>query len=181
LRFGPFWVEEWGYGEPAKRSGALLALRAPSAESDGRVKAWRKHARDGTLPPVLLLYFHLAGKWLVVDGHDRLHAALLEGLAPPLLGLWPVVETALPEEAHTREAALRSAETILRAQVTPGMVDSTNKLLVRTHQTHRRATATRAWWLAGGAPAWHREVLARREQSDFPADADDWEWFTHPG
>jgi len=52
---------------------------------------------------------------------------------------------------------------------------------VRTHQTHRRATATRAWWLAGGAPAWHREVLARREQSDFPADADDWEWFTQQG
>lgn len=45
-------MEDWyGAGVPASletNSGAVLPLRAPSPEGDGRVKSWRKHAREGT-------------------------------------------------------------------------------------------------------------------------------------
>ncbi|WP_163993707.1 hypothetical protein [Pyxidicoccus caerfyrddinensis] len=181
LRFEPFWWEPWDWRMPDRyevRSGAVLSLRQPSPPDDGRVKAWRKHARDGTLPPVLLLYFQLAGKWLVVDGHDRLHAALLEGLAPPLLGLWPVQERPVPDNPHWRAGAMQGAQAALGAGITPARVDSANELLLRSHQTHQRLAITRAWPLAGGAPAWMREVVARREQAPFPVkDPDDWEWF----
>ncbi|PTL79149.1 hypothetical protein [Vitiosangium sp. GDMCC 1.1324] len=96
MRFDRFWVERWSWSGPSAhiwpeaKMGAVLALREPSRPDASRVKAWRKHARDGTLPPVLLLYMELPQKWLVLDGHDRLQAALLEGITPPLLGLWPV-------------------------------------------------------------------------------------------
>lgn len=181
LRFEPFWMDPWDWGWAAwapeqvnMRSGAVLSLRAPSPEGHGRVKAWRKHAKDGTLPPVLLLFFQLVGKWLVVDGHDRLHAALLEGLAPPLLGLWPVVEEALPDNAALKEAVERGVETGLRARTN---IDSANQQLLRAWQTHRRKAVTRAWPLRGGIPEWQRDVEALRERA-LPKDPDDWVWFT---
>ncbi|MFP2929423.1 hypothetical protein ACLESO_30345 [Pyxidicoccus sp. 3LG] len=181
LRFEPFWVEPWDWGgedRPPVRSGAVRSLREPSPASDGRVKAWRKHARDGTLPPVLLLYFQLVGKWLVVDGHDRLHAALLEGLAPPLLGLWPVLERTVPESSLRRDAAMLGAEARLRARTAPGQVDAANQTLLRGFETRQRVAVTRAWWLQGGDEAWKREVLSARERLSLPREADDWEWFT---
>jgi len=181
LRFETFWVEPWDMREAPERprvmSGAVLCLRQPSPPADGRVKAWRKHARDGTLPPVLLLYFQLVGKWLVVDGHDRLHAALLEGLAPPLLGLWPVLERPLPQDAHRREAAMLGAEAILRKRITPQKVDSANEVLLRNHETYQRVAVTRAWLLTGRGAAWKREVLDWRERMRFPVEPDDWDWF----
>ncbi|MCP3136916.1 hypothetical protein [Pyxidicoccus xibeiensis] len=180
LRFEPFWTEAWdwmGDERPEVRSGAVLSLRAPSPESDGRVKAWRKHARDGTLPPVLLLYVQLVGKWLVVDGHDRLHAALLEGLAPPLLGLWPVLERPVMHGGQRRESATIGAEARLRARQGPKDIDAANQTLLRGFETYHRVAITRAWWLTGGYKTWRREVLAAREQRPFPADPDEWEWF----
>ncbi|WP_309897322.1 hypothetical protein [Archangium sp.] len=126
LRFETFWMEAWDSprspDEMMVKSGAVLPLRAPSPEADGRVKSWRKHARDGTLPPALLLYLDIVGKWLVLDGHDRLHAALLEGVAPPLLGLWPVFEEVISVEpvrrvAITRAWPLRGGVAAWRAEV----------------------------------------------------------------
>lgn len=67
---------------------AVCSLRAFSDADDSRVKAWRNHARDGTLPPILL--WSMGGIELVVllDGHDRLTAALAEGVEPRVLALW---------------------------------------------------------------------------------------------
>jgi hypothetical protein len=182
LRFERFWVEDWD--EPTEQlmhAGALVAPRAPSPESDGRVKSWRKRARDGTLPPVVLLYVDLLLKWLVLDGHDRLHAALLEGLEPPLLGLWPVVEhVALPVSPEKHQGLMRAAEHHLRAGETPSLVDRVNRMLLLNFKPHTRGTVTRAWPLQGGREAWRAEVLASRQESPFPADDEDWEWFTSP-
>ncbi len=184
LRFELSWLDPWDWSwavddaeQANTRSGAVLSLRAPSAGSDDRVKAWRKHARDGTLPPVLLFFFQLVGKWLVLDGHDRLHAALLEGLAPPLLGLWPVLERALPDNPAVREAALLGAETSLRTRRDAAAVDAANHTLLRAHQASRRLAVTRAWPLRGGVPEWRREVQAFRERT-FSKDPDNWAWFS---
>ncbi len=42
---------EWGIGWPDQ----LLGLKHPSRLSPSRLKVWRKRAREGTLPPVLIL------------------------------------------------------------------------------------------------------------------------------
>ncbi|WP_244239437.1 hypothetical protein [Corallococcus carmarthensis] len=155
-----------------------MPLRAPAPENDSRVKAWRKHARDGTLPPVLLTYFTLVERWLVVDGHDRLHAALLEGREPPLLGLWSVIEVPVVEDLSTlfrREGSLKAAELRLRAK--PGDVDAVNRILLRDHEAIQRLAVTRAFPLRGGAAAWKAEVTAWRKGSGVEVAPDDWETF----
>jgi hypothetical protein len=181
-RFERFWVERWD--EPTDQlmhAGAMVALRAPSPEDDGRVKSWRKRARDGTLPPAVLLYVDLLMKWLVLDGHDRIHAALLEGVAPPLLGLWPVLEQTLPPVSPEKHQGLmHAAEHHLRAGATPSLVDRVNRMLLLNYARHTRGTVTRAWPLKGGREVWRAEVSASRQWSPFPADAGDWEWFTSP-
>lgn len=183
LRFEPFHDENWHWAERpeavAKR-GAVLALRAPSPEEDGRVKSWRKCARDGTLPPVLLLYVDILEKWLVLDGHDRLHAALLEGVTPPVLGLWPVVEDEFASTDWEREGALIAAGFQLRAGATPQTVDKANRTLLRHFSGYRRGTVTRAWPLKGGLEAWRAEVLAWRQWHPFPAQPKQWERFISP-
>lgn len=176
-RFETFWTEGWGYRDV--NMGAVLPLRAPSAEDDGRVKSWRKRARDRTLPPALLLYVDLLGKWLVLDGHDRLHAALLEGVTPPLLGLWPVVEAA-PPSMVSQEGALIAAEFSLRAGETPQRIDQINRMLLHSFAGRRRGTVTRGWPLHDGLESWRAEVLAWRKWNSFPAAPEAWEWFVSP-
>jgi hypothetical protein len=141
------------------------------------VKSWRKRARDGTLPPALLLYVDILEKWLVLDGHDRVHAALLEGVEPPLLGLWPFIEVQPRESAVRQQGALIGSELQLRAGATPEVIDRVNRLLLLNFGSPRRGTVTRAWPLAGGIEAWRAEVLAWRRWNAIPADEDDWAWF----
>ena len=181
LRFERFLLEDWAlWGQPEEeqvRAGAVLPLRAPSSEDDGRVKSWRKHARAGTLPPVLLLYVDLFMKWLVLDGHDRLHAAVREGIEPPLLGLWPVREEVLPWSPAGHEGVLRSAEITLRAGATPSLVDRVNRMLRLNFAGLRRSTVTRAWPLMGGVDAWRAEVGAARRKTPFSVDPQAWAWY----
>ncbi len=183
LRFEPYWEENWtAFGGPPWEEGTilqggLLPLRAPSSEDDGRVKSWRKRARDGTLPPALVLYVDLLGKWLVLDGHDRLHAALLEGVTPPLLGLWPVHEEVLPSSPEGHKWVMRSAEHHLSAGATPSVVDRVNRMLRVNFQGPRRSTVTRAWPVKGGLSAWRAEVLAWQRWNPFPVEPEDWAWF----
>jgi hypothetical protein len=176
--FLPFWTERWWQTLPAQNRGAVLPLRAPSDGEDGRVKSWRKLARDGTLPPALLLYVDILAKWLVLDGHDRVHAALLEGVEPPLLGLWPFIERRSEEKQAQREGALLAAEIQFRAGATPEVIDRVNRQLVRSFAPSPRGTVSRAWPMAGGLAAWRAEVLAGRRWSAINVDADEWEWFT---
>ncbi|NML52639.1 hypothetical protein HHL19_17520 [Streptomyces sp. R302] len=79
-------------------SWEVLPLRPLPDADDGRVKAYRKQAREGTLPPVLLWWVSGLDCHLVLDGHARLAAAIAEDIEPPLL----VLHRTLP---HDRLAA----------------------------------------------------------------------------
>ncbi len=76
--------ESWGING----SDAVLPLRLPSAPDDGRVKSWRKHARDNTLPPILLWWVGGLQMYVILDGHDRLLAACEERINPQVIALW---------------------------------------------------------------------------------------------
>jgi hypothetical protein len=175
LRYQPAWEENWWEVRAEEKPGVLLPLRAPSDAEDGRIKSWRKRARDGTLPPALLLYVDILEKWLVLDGHDRVHAALLEGVAPPLMGLFPWVEHARPGAQVREQGAMIAAELQLRAGATPEVIDRVNRQLVRSFHWNERRAVTRAWPLKGGARAWSAEVSAWRRMKALPGDAGDWE------
>lgn len=78
----------------------VLPLRPLSAPEAPRVKAYRRHAREGTLAPVLLWWVSFLDGWLLLDGHDRAAAALAEGERPACVEL-----VHLPAEADWRATA----------------------------------------------------------------------------
>ncbi|UST99064.1 ParB/Srx family N-terminal domain-containing protein [Pseudomonas siliginis] len=53
----------------------------------GRLKWWRKKAREGSLPPILLWYVGGLCSYVIIDGHYRLQAALDEGVKPDFIVL----------------------------------------------------------------------------------------------
>lgn len=199
LGFEPFWREHWqpegyyrdtlGSDVPPKHSerfewcGGVVSLRPPSSEDSGRLKVWRKSAREGSLPPVLLFYLALARKWVVLDGHDRLLAASLEQRPVPLLGLWLVRETPVAEESreHARTRAHRMVEGRLRGVVSPPVLDEVNRVVLKGYSDVHRSAITRAWPLPGGARAWRAEVLAWREAQGLRPQEWEWERFVAPG
>ncbi|MFE9446302.1 hypothetical protein ACFYO2_47135 [Streptomyces sp. NPDC006602] len=68
-------------------SWEVLPLRPMPDADDSRVKAFRKQAREGTLPPILLWWVSGLDCHLILDGHARLAAAIAESVEPPLLQL----------------------------------------------------------------------------------------------
>lgn len=153
------WESWWTNG-----SGALLRMRKPSPPDAGRVKAWRKRARDGSLPPALVLFVTGLDMFLLLDGHDRLQAAMLEKAPIGFLCLWYVRKhDRRPDEA--RQAAILH-EIERREKLAGGRqplpVAQANKLLVDAFDDRPWVwPKTRAYPLEGGAAAWDAEVLSR--------------------
>jgi hypothetical protein len=83
-----------------------LPLRDMSPSDSGRVKAWRKLARRDALPPVLLHWVSGLVAYVVLDGHDRLLAAKLEGAPAPFLCLDRVAP--MERDAEHRQMVLAS-------------------------------------------------------------------------
>nr|WP_260859710.1 hypothetical protein [Streptomyces cupreus] len=108
-RFEPgVWTEDFVREWPTGRLGlycgggwhGVLPLRRLSAPAAARVKAYRKHAREGTLAPVLLWWVTFLDGWVILDGHDRAVAALAEERVPECVQLSQV-----PDEGQWRRAA----------------------------------------------------------------------------
>lgn len=98
----------------------ILPLRPLSSIDAPRVKAYRKHAREGTLAPVLLWWVSFLDGWVILDGHGRATAALAEGEEPVCVEL-----VQLPHEHEWRREAerppkLRRSGWRPRAHVTTG-------------------------------------------------------------
>ncbi len=148
----PLTRDDWacGWGDALVPMGAVWPLRAPS--SDGaRAHALRKRARDGLLAPALLLYVSAIGGYVVLDGHDRIAAALAENSPPPLIALWPT----RPPTATTA-ASLVAAAPRVPAGPPSERLESALRRDMAEHQ--RYGAHTRAWRLPGGFTRWRDEV-----------------------
>jgi hypothetical protein len=106
----------------AAHGTSVLALRSASAPDAARVKSWRKQAAAGALPPILLWWVSALDRYVIVDGHDRLKAALLEGVKPQAVALYAVHQRTYPDvaegaleryaEVMTHEAKLSNASAL---------------------------------------------------------------------
>jgi hypothetical protein len=166
-------VQDWPNGTLELYCGGgwhgILPLRRLSPPDAPRVKAYRKHARDGTLAPVLLWWVTFLDGWLILDGHDRAVAALAEGAQPVCVELRRVPDdedwhrtVAELTEAHaqdTRRLADRPARQ--PAALERGFADALVSLPYA-------AAPTPTWPLPGGAPAW--DDLAARAMFECPRD-----------
>ena len=143
----------------ADHQGRLLPLRPLS---DGRrVGFWRKHARAGTLPPPLLLALSHLELYAILDGHDRLLAAHLEGTPTDPVVIAPLVAQRWEASAHhDQRAALAATVDRLGPDVPAGL----NRAVIRAWADPRHdLPRTRAWLYPGGLDAWQADVrLATR-------------------
>ncbi|MFI6461764.1 hypothetical protein [Streptomyces sp. NPDC050538] len=133
------------------------------------MKAYRKHARDGALAPVLLWWVSFLDGWLIIDGHDRAVAALAEGAQPVCVELRPVPDD---EDWHRTAAELTEAH----AQHARCLVDRPARQLAALERGFADALSslpyadapTPTWPLPGGAATW--DDLAARAMFECPRD-----------
>lgn len=177
------WLAGW--------NGTVPLLPLPEASS-GRVKAYRKLARDRMLPPVLLLAASALDGYLVLDGHARIVAAQLEGIDPPVLVLSPRLSWR-ERQAATEPAAARLEEARLKAsrletagleaagglEMAGGMEAAlaaasrlevaalTRSVIDLGEHLERASGRNRAWSLPGGVAAWR--AIAARVAPGWPA------------
>ncbi|MFI8826214.1 hypothetical protein [Streptomyces sp. NPDC053431] len=152
----------FGYGDPDEDARDLLPLRALSGPGAARVKAYRRQYREGVLPPVLLWWISGLNCPVVLDGHDRLVAALAEGGRPPVLLLSRAVDAryvalcaARPVEEYERRTA--AADGPLAAVHTAA---ASRRLAETLRAIERTPEITRAWPVAGGVDGWERAAAA---------------------
>lgn len=151
------WQSYWTNG-----SGAALRLRSPSAPDASRVKALRKLAREGVMPPLLFYFVSGLDMFVLLDGHDRLRALLLEGAPIPLFILTAVMASPRAPSPRQQEAILleierRSVPGASRQGPLP--VPTANNLLIQAFDDRPYLwTRTRAYPLLGGAARWAEEV-----------------------
>ncbi len=143
---------DWGLNGAAD----VLALRDPSFPDAARVKAWRKHAEVGTLPPILLAWITGLDCHVVLDGHDRLQAAAQAGVVPTAFTLirercspwsYEAWQTRIIEKYERARANGASSATLNALQ---------DRILDAFDPQNDWQYKTRAWPLAGGVDAWRR-------------------------
>lgn len=161
----------WGSGY----TNQLTGLKHPSRLSPSRLKVWRKRAREGTLPPVLILNVSPLDGFVVLDGHHRWMAALEEQRPVPLLALWSVrpdhrYVSASPEaqrrveriyHQHSEDGGATRPESE-RKSPRPISVERLNELALDAWNDRPDVYSyTRGWPIPGGRQTWSQEVRAR--------------------
>lgn len=151
----------YGYGDPGDDQRDILPLRALSPAGAGRVKAYRRQYREGILPPVLLWWVSGLDTLLLLDGHDRLVAALAEEAVPDVVVLSPAADpervaawTALRIRAYDGRIAHLESRTGLTHP--PELTALGRRLAGEIAEAERTLGRTRAWPLPGGPAAWER-------------------------
>lgn len=154
-----------------------LPLRDMSPENSGRVKAWRKLARRDELPPVLLYWISGLVASVVLDGHDRLLAAHLEGKPIRALTLGRFYETSRQAEAQQTiwQAVGMAFEHWDRTENHPQGdrrfgAEKANRILLDAFTPYRMQGPTIATQLDGGYERWQAEVRAEARHQGVDLD-----------
>lgn len=155
-------------GHPAPTAADIIALKEHEPDS-ARLKWWRKKVGEQTLPPVLLWYVAFLDRYLILDGHQRLAASLLEQQPCPLLVLYSVTEVPVASDPLKQQRLL--------AALAPNIpVDRLNGLLIKLFDdSPHYLPVTRAWAAPYAVDDWESELtgyLLHRGLDELIADVD---------
>ena len=156
LHDDPVTYLDWWYS-----SGSDLVSLRPTAPTDhGRLKWWRKKAREGALPPVLLWFVGCLDAYVIADGHLRLQAALLENQPPEFLVACSTREEFSPVDEGRQQHIVDS---LARSSANPRhkvpSVDQMNAVLVAAFDDRPVLRArSRAWARIPSDAHWIEQV-----------------------
>ncbi|MEU6076269.1 hypothetical protein [Micromonospora sp. NPDC047074] len=163
----------FGYGDPDEDQRDILPLRRLSPDTAARVRSYRRQVREGIMPPVLLWWVSGLNTLLVLDGHDRIAAALAERTLPQVVVLAPAGDptwAAQVDGHHVREYEERLRHLRIAADRGDGLAQArianvNRQFAGRLDEVARSEGRTRAWPLPGGRSAW--EQLAAQLMPDW--------------
>ncbi|WP_146749626.1 MULTISPECIES: ParB/Srx family N-terminal domain-containing protein [unclassified Pseudomonas] len=139
---------------------ALIVLHDVDPYAD-RLKWWRKKAREGTLPPILLWYVAGLSAFVVIDGHHRLHAAIMENAAPRFV---VIAASRSQTISHCPEIQQRVLASLSRPRARRLNLDvaASNRVLIQAFDDRPCLGAlTHGWASPGEERAWIDEVGQR--------------------
>lgn len=158
----------FGYGDPDEDQRDVLPMRRLSPVDAGRVRSYRRQYREGVLPPVLLWWVSGLQSLLVLDGHDRITAALAKQVAPEVLALAPVADPSWVSAVQRRPIRQYQGR-MEQLQILADQADHlakvhianvTRRLAADVEDIARGEGRTTAWPLPGGTIAWERHAAA---------------------
>lgn len=130
-----------------------IAIKATPFEESGRVKFWRKKVRERTLPPIVMMHLSQLSNSIILDGHSRLLASILENVPPNLIILYPTTQQ--ENKPNLEQADKRANALVKQYQTNPKLkLEQMNQLLISFYDD-------RPW-------------LARRTTSKFNKDEKQW-------
>lgn len=121
-----------------------IAIKGKPIEESGRVKFWRKKVKEGTLPPIILMHLSQLSNSVIVDGHSRLFASILEDIPPKLIILYPTTEQEIKPDLE--QAEKRAKALVKQFETNPKLkIEQMNQLLISFYDDRpwliRRTTA----------------------------------------
>ncbi|MDH5728650.1 MAG: hypothetical protein OEZ58_06645 [Gammaproteobacteria bacterium] len=163
------WIDWWFNG-----SNELVSIRIPNEES-GRVKWWRKKVKEKKLPPILVWYLNCLDAYIIVDGHERLLASVLENVPPPIIVVYSAEEMDVSMDKKVQErivAALSNRDSTDKRKPMP--VERINEVLIQAFD-NRPVTfsKTLGWATITSENIWVNEVsehLSKIHRSDMLED-----------
>ncbi|MFP1858990.1 hypothetical protein [Lonsdalea quercina] len=147
-----FLIDRWW------ESTQLLPLSVVDPTSS-RVKWWRKKAREGALPPILLWFVSGLGAYVILDGHSRLQAARDEGVPPLFIVLSGLYHQRWKPDTEQRQRVVDALERQQRSNPALNQ-DAINQTLINAYDDRGALAGVTYSRVASLGDAWQREVKA---------------------
>nr|WP_315207387.1 ParB/Srx family N-terminal domain-containing protein [uncultured Albidiferax sp.] len=141
----------------------LLSLRRPTLPDDGRLKWWRKKAREQALPPILVWYLGCLDAYVIIDGHTRLQAAVLEDQPPAFIVAFSAKERRWPLDTQRQEHIVQELTQVGGTPRRKSLsIDAMNTILIAAFDDRPDLQPrTHAWATIPSETHWLAEVKAR--------------------
>lgn len=142
---------DWWFG------GYRLLPRYTVEPQSSRLKYWRKVAREGKLPPVLVWYISGLASYIILDGHLRLQAAYDENIPPSFIVLSQYHECSYEPDPAAIEKVQRAIAHQMDKTPRPD-VRKVNQTLISLYQNRYGRHSTRSRAILGDGHLWEEAV-----------------------
>lgn len=106
-----------------------IAIKQTPFKDSGRIKFWRKKIKEESLPPIILIHLSQLSNSIIIDGHSRLLASILEDIPPKLIILYPITEQEIKPDLE--QADKRAKALVAQFEKNPNLkLDQMNQLLI---------------------------------------------------
>lgn len=144
----------------SERLGLPWRAKREDELETSRVKYWRKIARRGETPPILVLELDPFGACVVIDGHDRLQAALEARRLPDYVILRAL--RVMRRDREVRDALQSKQDEIVERigweALSRGSFDAIQRSFIDAYREVDYTTRFRVWPHPGGVTEWRRQV-----------------------